>query len=90
MSQEEKRLAWAWRNEGKTQTEISKLLSRNKASVSRLFAATVSKRQGRPPMFSKEQVDKIVSTLEDMVDEAHGSGSLIIRKPFVVACQGLA
>ena len=37
MSKEEKRLAWTWQQEGRTQAEIAKLLSRSRASVSLLW-----------------------------------------------------
>ena len=73
MSNEEKRLAWTWQEEGKSQREIAKLLSRNNGSISRLFSATVTKTQGRPKILKKEEVDEIVAKLEAMVDAAEGT-----------------
>lgn len=73
MSNEEKRLAWKWREEGKSQREISKLLFRNEGSISRLFSTKEIKPQGRPRILDKEDVDDIVSTLEAMVDAAEGT-----------------
>ena len=61
-----------WYNEnGTSPAEIGKLLRRNKSTMTRLLVKKVQKkRDGRPPMLTKVQVDTLVSTLKSMIKKA--------------------
>ena len=59
--------------QGKTRTEIAKLLKRTLSSVSRLLAQKKAPRSvGRPAALSEAKIDTAVTLLEKMVDEADG------------------
>ena len=72
-------------------SEVAKTLGRDLSAVCRLLSQKrVPKPQGRPKRLDKEQVDKIVSLLEKMVDEADAnyevSLEMLMKRSKAKAC----
>ena len=89
LGDEVKRLAWTWRMLGKSQREFSKLMSRSEATISTLFSTDEPHQQGRPSIFSKQEVEKILRALEAMVDTAEGTyevTALMLKKKCQLSC----
>ena len=73
LSAEEERLAKMWfQEDGKTPAEIAELLRRDKSTMTRLLVKKVKrKRDGRPVLLTKTQVDVLVTTLKSMIKKAN-------------------
>ena len=56
--------------QNKTPTEVAGILQRDLSVVCRQLKKTRSVKMGRPAKFSEKQVEKLVDTVEDMVNDA--------------------
>ena len=74
MSPEEIRLMSMWYNkDGKTPSEIARLLRRSKSSVTRhLFIKSAAGKQGRKAILTEKQVDALVTKMKQYVKQAAG------------------
>jgi hypothetical protein len=59
--------------QGKTPTEVAGILKRDLSCVCRQLKKTRAVKMGRPVKLSEKQIDKLVSTVEDMVSDAEAS-----------------
>ena len=79
-------------DQGKSRSAISRLLQRSLSSISRLLAQKKAPQKiGRPQKLSEANIDRIVKTLENMVDTADGDEEvtlhMLMRRCRVKACQ---
>ena len=66
--------------QGKSRSDIAGLLQRSLSSISRLLAQKKApRRTGRPNKLTDANIDRIVATLEKMVDSAEGDGEVTLR-----------
>ena len=66
--------------QGKSRSEISRVLQRSLSSISRLLAQKKAPRRiGRPRMLTEANIDRIVATLEKMVDAADADGEVTLH-----------
>ena len=66
--------------QGKSRSDIARLLQRSLSSISRPLAQKKApRRTGRPNKLTDANIDRIVATLEKMVDSAEGNGEVTLR-----------
>ena len=66
--------------QGKSRSDIARLLQRSLSSISRLLAQKKApRRTGRPNTLTNANIGRIVETLEKMVDSAEGDGEVTLR-----------
>ena len=66
--------------QGKSRSDIARLLQRSLSSISRLLAQKKApRRTGRPKKLTDANIDRIVATPEKMVDSAEGDGEVTLR-----------
>lgn len=66
--------------QGKTRSDISRLLERSLSSISRLLAQKKApRRMGRPRKLTEATIDRIVATLEKMVDTTDGDDEVTLH-----------
>ena len=66
--------------QGKTRSDISRLLERSLSSISRLLAQKKApRRSGRPRKLTEANIDRIVATLEKMVDTVDGDDEITLH-----------
>ena len=66
--------------QGKSRSDIARLLQRSLSSISRLLAQKKApRRTGRPNKLTNANIDRIVETLEKMADSAEGDGEVTLR-----------
>ena len=67
-------------DQGKSRSDISRLLQRSLSSISRLLAQKKAPRKiGRPQKLTEANIDRIVTTLEKMVDTADGDEEVTLH-----------
>ena len=79
-------------DQGKTRTDIAKLLQRSLSSVSRLLAQKKAPRSiGRPTTLSAATIERDAARLEKMVDEADGlrevTMAMLLRRGRFKVCE---
>ena len=66
--------------QGKTRSDISRLLERSLSYISRLLAQKKApRRSGRPRKLTEANIDRIVATLEKMVDTVDGDDEITLH-----------
>ena len=67
-------------DQGKSRSDIARLLQRSLSSISRLLAQKKAPRKiGRPQKLTGANVDRIVATVEKMVDAADGNEEVTLQ-----------